>query len=405
VTSVSMRSPSSRAATLRDAVDRFARGPIPWRAGVAVMIAAGGLSGGGLGHVLPDLAWDLLIFAPAALLTLVLWVATPGTPAAPWRPAGIAFAALVLAAAVSSLTSSDPPRVLAQSGILALMGAFLLGTWRTRWTGRGRLAADLVPAVAAVSVLVGLSLLLGSLGIGWAFGDNERLAGVYSNPNGLGMMAAFVILVLLVVAHDARAAHRVILLVATVPLLAVLVWSGSRGAALGLLVGALVAMIARRAWWWLVGVVSAAIAVSVGVLVGAPWLLDRAQYGDITSGRITLYLELLERWAESPVLGIGYRLADTANRFELPAHNILLGVLVETGVLGFAAFVALLVLLFRAGRAGPWLGPVVGILVYEQTESSLFGWGGPTAVAFWLVLVAHAAYRTASPERAPSGWR
>jgi putative inorganic carbon (HCO3(-)) transporter len=389
------------------ALERLARGPVGWRSGVAVMTAAGAMSGGMAADLLPEVAWDLLIFGPAAALALVLWLARPGTSAAPWRGLAVAFGAVTAAAALSSLTSADPARVLAQSAVLAVMAAFLLGTWRTRWTDRARLTADLLPAAGVTAGCVVASIVLGAIGIDGALGEHGRLTGVYTNPNALGMMAALLILLLLVLALGAddggRAATRTWLLIATVPALAALVWSGSRGAALGLLIGALLTMIVRRAWGWLAGIAAVAVAVSVAVLVAAPWLLDREHYGDVTSGRITLYLELLERWTQSPVLGIGYRLADTANQFELPAHNILLAMLVETGLVGLAAFVALLVMLLRSGRAGPWLGVVVGILVIEQTESSLFGWGGPTAVAFWLVLIAHAAHRAAAARDAAPG--
>jgi O-antigen ligase len=117
---------------------------------------------------------------------------------------------------------------------------------------------------------------------------------------------------------------------------------------------------------------------------------------DFTGGRIPIWRAALARWAEKPWLGTGYRTTPTLQGMDgFEAHNVYLSVLVEMGVLGAAVFAALLFMILRAApRMGPerlLLALAVAILAGQLTSSSLFGWGGQTALLEWLMLFALAA--------------
>lgn len=85
-----------------------------------------------------------------------------------------------------------------------------------------------------------------------------------------------------------------------------------------------------------------------------PDLFDRLQTIDeeITSGdlngRRVLWREGMVAFAESPLLGVGSSAFRTAIRSTEPAHNTILSVLVEAGVIGAALFLAILI---DSGRA------------------------------------------------------
>jgi len=52
-----------------------------------------------------------------------------------------------------------------------------------------------------------------------------------------------------------------------------------------------------------------------------------------------------------------------------------------------------LVAIAMRGKLSGFVGVAVCVMVAELTESTLYGWGGPAAITFWLVLLAYPAYR------------
>ena len=127
-------------------------------------------------------------------------------------------------------------------------------------------------------------------------------------------------------------------------------------------------------------------------MLAYPRLLERIG-DDPTSGRLDLWVRVLHLWADHPAFGIGYRTLElTPGTVGFAAHNVFLEILVESGLLGLAFLLMMLVGLMWWGGRSPLLGVVVTVLAIELTESTLFGWGGPTALTFWLVLMAHGAH-------------
>ena len=69
--------------------------------------------------------------------------------------------------------------------------------------------------------------------------------------------------------------------------------------------------------------------------------------------------------------------------------------LTETGLLGALLFACLMIAVLVASRgrkaSRPLLVVAVTVAAVELTESSMYGWGGPTALTEWLMVLAFAA--------------
>jgi O-antigen ligase len=86
----------------------------------------------------------------------------------------------------------------------------------------------------------------------------------------------------------------------------------------------------------------------------------------------------------------------------LQAHNVYLSVLVELGAVGFLVFGCLLLSILVAGRwSHPLLAAAACALVLELTESAMFGFGGPSALLTWLVLLGFASTGARAPASDP----
>lgn len=69
---------------------------------------------------------------------------------------------------------------------------------------------------------------------------------------------------------------------------------------------------------------------------------------DGATGRFTLWKQALEMWLDSPIFGNG--MSAFYDRYHVAVHNSYLQVLVETGVVGFVLFLAVIVVAIFAGR-------------------------------------------------------
>jgi hypothetical protein len=101
---------------------------------------------------------------------------------------------------------------------------------------------------------------------------------------------------------------------------------------------------------------------------------------------------LLAHWRQHPVLGTGYRTIELLSGVGgFSAHDIFIWVLTELGLVGIFFFAGFLVMVAVVGRLSIFLAGALSVLVIELTESTLYGWGGPAALTFWLVLLAYPA--------------
>jgi len=388
---------ATRARTaISSCADRFVRSPLPWRVIVATITTITTISSAAPLAGVPRLLANALFFGLA--LTGVGVLACAWRPIVESRPEKLTLsglAGLVVVAALSGVMSAHRAASLSQVAVLALMLAFVMGTALVRWRSTPQLLyGDLAVSASVLAFWSLLSALVILVGVPSAIGPYSRGVGVFSNANYLGMVAAIALgLTVALALQIPWAPHRRGILAASALLVVPLALSQSRGAALAAAAGVLVTLAAaRRVRAAVILLGTLAVVVSLALLA-SPGILDRVPVADPTSGRIELWTRLLDLWANHPVLGIGYRtLQLTPEAAGLAAHNVFLGLLVETGLLGLAFMLTALAGFMWSGRRSPLLGVVVTVLVIEQTESTMFGWAGPTALTFWLVLAAHSAW-------------
>lgn len=369
-----------------------------WRAAVAVAVLASVVRNTDVHAELPAAAWPALQLGPLALTaTAGLFLGGRGGRV---RGFTVALWTFLAVAAASSLQSDDPRAVLFQVAQLAVMIGFVLATQARRWTTRERLVADIRWLGWLVALIHGAGLVGHFTGALWAEALYGRYQGLYLNPNYAGISAALAFLALL-------AARRRKLDVAGAALAAfALLASGSRGAlvaaAIGLLVLACLPATRGRlvvyAWFAAVVVtVSELFRLGLFAFVGEFFAHVRDS-SDPTAGRLGIYALFWERWQESPLLGTGYQTGEITvgaaesarGTYVVLGHNVYLSTLVELGVVGLAVFAGLLLIAKRsAARRHPFLALFVAVMVFELTESTLFGFGNPVALLEWLCLAAY----------------
>jgi len=305
------------------------------------------------------------------------------------------MASIAALALTTAPFSNAPERSFAQAAILALMTAFLGLTYLSRWIDRRRLLGDLM-LVFAVSAIVQLSGIVSALiGQTWSLGLSGRLLGILGNANYVGMLSAVgVTLGLALFATVAGRRTRALTVAGIVVLCVALLWSGSRGSMVALAVGLIATLVAWRAWWFIVGFIAIVGGGAIAAVVAFPALFDRSGSLDVTSGRGELWGVILEHWASSPIIGTGYRTIEILpGTGGFSSHNIFVWLLTELGIVGLALFATVLVAIAVRGKLSGFVGVAVCVMVAELTESTLYGWGGPAAITFWLVLLAYPAYR------------
>jgi O-antigen ligase len=433
-----------------------------WRWAVAVSLITSAVRSGGLAtHLqLGNTSWYALQFLPLAVAT-VATLRSGHFGAVPRWPAWL-LPVLVLCAAVSVISAVDRHQVMLQVALFAAATVFLLSTYLLRWWDAHTREVDLR---CVYWVFVGIhvvGLVAFASGAAAFVGDFNRYLGVMSNANYAGMTAALALtlgasskraidavgavpLALALYVSGSRGA--VLGLACAVVVIAVqrrwftrewfarrrrdrerlrVAWQRTRWwfsrEGVAQLAGAARRSAGDRAGRKLVVVVLAVAGVVVFLVVLSalttkdPAVVGGAvqnrfsgrQGGDVTSGRMEIYRAMLDRWPQHPVFGSGYRtgvldvhLSPTVT-LPLQAHNVYLSVLVELGAVGFLVFGCLLLSILVAGRwSHPLLAAAACALVLELTESAMFGFGGPSALLTWLVLLGFASTGARAPASDP----
>jgi len=374
-----------------------------WRVGVALYVAVAAIRAkiifeGGTTTALTALQFGVILIVIATTVVL--------RRTGPLRRVDISLVCALAAFTVLQLAtwpwSADVEASRSQALILLLMAGFLVVTYCLRWATVAAARGDLVFAFALVCVLQTIGLTAYLLGAEWASAGYGRFVGVYTNANFAGMVSAFVLPLSIYFVRFLKGSARGLVLAGSAVLLATLGLSLSRGAFVACTAGIVIALIFLvRKLWFTIGILVAGAITGGGLTLvlfalrntAIDVTLDPAA-ADPSSGRLDLAAVLLESWSHSPIFGIGYR-ASTSVTDGLEAHNIYLSVLVETGIVGALAFAALIV---SIGIAGPRrgisaiaAGGAVSVAVSETTESALFGWGAPSAIVAWIVVLAFAA--------------
>ena len=433
---------------------------LAWRTPVGIFLIVSSIRGSELLVTVDTDIWLVAQFGSAALGLLWLTVtARPATPRGPVRIAVVSMAVLMAVVSLGLVTSIDLVTSATQLLLSVLMLSFVAQTLLSRWARQPtRVTGDLLFVSFTVTIVFLVSFGLLAFNCQSMLGAYGRFTGLLSNANYAGALGALVTVLLLVLLPKISSLMQVMAGGSIVVTTAAALASTSRSAILAMLVGVGIVLFTRIDTRWrrtILIIVVAAVCVIVtlfpiqlirgdlsipsaprpstteptlseipeSVSPGAPsptypgpppqpeesnplveGLADGPSVSedpittidDQASGRLEIYRKAVAAWAASPILGTGFRTSPLVLD-GVETHNLALAVLLETGLLGFAAFAAAsfsLLLRFRdlwrshRPRRFEGIGPVVVVLVIETALSSMFGWGGPTALLFWLVLAA-----------------
>ncbi|MDO9494594.1 MAG: O-antigen ligase family protein [Nocardioides sp.] len=323
---------------------------------------------------------------------------------------------LLTAVGALSYTWSIAPRETAfQAAVFALLTANMHVNAVRRWHDRRAVLADMTTIFWVLAVTILLSLSTGVLVGG-------RLAGLYSNPNSLGILAAFTVALGAGVWRGEGTRFRAGIVFASALSAVALFATSSRTATIAVTAGLALSGLRRKSFppGVIVSGCFAGAAVTLLYAFGGklplPAVVGRLQQTGAT-GRLSSREEIWEYsirlWELRPTTGYGFRAGEIA--FEQLQYlgaskggatfNSYLQVLLELGYLGMlplaGALVSLIWAIVRA-REGVQTGLaalVITGLATGLTESSLFGLGHPIAWVFWL----SASALTAGSVRAPRG--
>jgi hypothetical protein len=88
--------------------------------------------------------------------------------------------------------------------------------------------------------------------------------------------------------------------------------------------------------------------------------------------RADVWPEYLEMFLQNPILGVGLSVGWQTNSIGQEPHNLALELLSETGIVGFVAWLALLVVIIRTGE-GPVMGAILAVtFLPAMTQTVLF---------------------------------
>lgn len=205
--------------------------------------------------------------------------------------------------------------------------------------------------------------------------------------------------------------RRIWLIAGSLFLFIAVVASGTRGALLGLGASILIIhLLQMRSWKLKASLVAAVLAIMLAVLFGIlPGGRIAEPTTDISSGRLGLWSAGLNLWLQKPVGGWGFGTTITLRGFAdqngLSLHNAYLTVLIETGFVGLALFIALIVGLFARSGLKNHPGIVAAgaiVLINGCFESSLVNLGSPVTTQSWIILGALLAAGQFARSRPPT---
>jgi len=335
-----------------------------------------------------------------------------------WRRSivDLPLALLVLLFSVSAATSPFPAMAAISTLLLAAVIALAYGTTVAMLA---RKPGDLTPLLWAVGGGTATAAAWGSI----TYLVTGQPAHTVVGSNAVGTTLAIGLPILLGLGVSPEWRHRVIAATAGAVTLDGLAFSFARGAWLGGAVGVLlfILLLPRRALRPVLLLLAAVLlAGGMGLAHAAGALGERAKSASapgVASDRVAMWQASLEMVRDRPWLGSGlgtfglmyplYQLPEDSAPGQPFAHNIFLNVAAEGGVLGLAAFVAVLAAalalgmrwLRRAGdiervRAASVLAAAAALLIHQQVDGTAIsvhiGFG------LWLLLAMMAARGSAA---------
>jgi O-antigen ligase len=281
--------------------------------------------------------------------------------------------ALFALAASSVVWSVHPMRSLVAAAVAAMvfLGAAAV-TQALGWAATCRLLSGSLLFVTAAGLF--RDVVSGRLisAVPSVLAGEQRFSGLSFSPTDLGRIAAFAVVVSTLAAVDSNGRGRMLHGMAVVVALLALLSSGTRLVVLVLLVVGAVAAMRRRT---LASVVVAAVAAGALITVVAfpsSFAESVARPGEPTShvlefaGRTPVWSAALDVVADRPLFGYGWVsnevvfreafIADIIDFDAFTGHNLVVGVLVDLGVVGATLVLLGLIALWRANRStGPRL--------------------------------------------------
>lgn len=237
----------------------------------------------------------------------------------------------------------------------------------------------------------------------------NRIAGIFSNANGLGMVAMLCFFLAFGIASLTSSLPRAVMLFAMVSSVASVLLSGSRASLAGLGIG-IVVLILINMWVSrhrnLRERVALVLVISVFIVVAMhPEIFDViTRSGD--SGRLEIWTNLLDYGSQSPILGYGFNASDEAYieylatqsvSLTLGGHSSYLQLFIGLGLLGliilFWGFCTILLngmSVIRSGISVPFFhslyAALIACLVNAIFESHLLSFGNGVTVLLWLII-------------------
>jgi hypothetical protein len=334
-------------------------------------------------------------FACLLVALLVLWLTSHKSPRAPRTWVYFTAIGFGLFAVASTLWSSITSTTLSRSLLFLLFLIFAIESARIRWVDAERTTKDLMLFFWFAVIVSGIGLLLALFQVHGVWGAYNRFKGLTANADVAAWLAALAFpfgYAKLFVHNQPR---RTWLIAGSLVLFVAVVASGTRGALLGLGAGILIIhLLQMRSWKLKASLVAAVLTIVLAVMFGIlPGGRVAEPTTDISSGRLGLWSAGLKLWLQKPVGGWGFGTTSTLSGFSdqngLSLHNAYLTVLIETGFVGLALFIALIVGIFA--RSGLKNHPAIAaagaiVLINGCFESSLANLGSPETTQSWIIL-------------------
>ncbi len=263
------------------------------------------------------------------------------------------------------------------------------------------------------SAMLASGTLFAVPGFSGSFGEGRATAMEANNPNATGALMAIAAVGLIGLFRGGvfSRSKNLIFLFMLIPLIVLLVKTGSRGAIAAFVMGCSVYLFLwwrpkRKVWTVLLGffgVVALLYIAATDPLTSERWQ-QTYQEGDV-AGRDTIYLAAFEMIMERPLFGwkpleMWRELGSRVGEFERDAHNLVLHLLLEVGLVGSIPFFVGLYLCLRAawrasnGKSGPlYLALLITTLATNMANTGL------AQKPFWLVLALASASQSVRSKR------
>lgn len=304
---------------------------------------------------------------------------------------------LLVVIIASAIAGQNPTRSLPYIGLAMVFIGFWLTMVEIRWRDSYHLEGDLRLIYLILSCLVFLSVLVNALELPSA-SLGPRFRGVSNNPNYLGLLSVLTLsLTPAMFRIVSKRSARIAVVASSLLALDALLASDSRGSMLALLFGYSAYLIIRLRLGKFI--IPCGLAIATPLIVFPDYLqavlsIFKRDYTDdeVSAGRFEIYGQVFDLISESWtwLYGVGFRAAEDLIEEGVAVHNIYLQVLLEMGIFGMLTFgaltIAVLLCCFQKNAVSVFLIPVVSILAFELTESSLFGFGNYLTQICWLLM-------------------